>query len=672
MIKTSFDKKKSMPKKLEFEQTKTDEEMFLGGCEVKLDRKLKSGSVLRDELEHRLKSDLDDTLLSQEKLVKHIEQLNKKYRGFRADKTWPYEKAANVGVPATLWLLETILVRAFDVLFGQKKTFIFKAKKKEYIELARQLEDAMDWWAKQVGKLEKTLFSPVMQALKAGTGIVKLDYVRKKRTIVRYATDEEKDDKEIKTFKDKDNNVLVKMPMTVYDGVVLRPIDRADFFISPEAVTIDDAALVGFRFLTTHSSLETKAGQGIYNKEAVEAIVKSDKASPTEVQESRAEQQGKEVPDTLKDQEWIYEIYIKYDVDEDGEPDDVLIHFHKETGRILRTVYNPYFYGFRPLVDIVAYREEYSFDGFGGCMRVESLQDELDSMHNQRLDRMNQINAPMYKIYTGGIENTDYSIYPGKVWMCSSPEHNIEVVQWPEVYPSSFQEEQLVNFYMEKTLGVTPDVMGVPTTERPVFRDTASRLQESAKKFKFLIKNIFGGVEDIGRKTLMMFAQYQPSWAYGMDKKEGDDTTMRYETVDFPMEYLWDSVDIELAASKEDINVELRREKNLQLYELLSDYFTKLMGMAQLLVTPGVPVSLINFVLDVAGVSSKLMKKIVDDTDTVDSDDIVLDMRKSMDMDELVKMQMQGQPQGPGQGPGQGQGMGGPPQGMGPGQGPPR
>ena len=640
-----------MKPKIEFEQTKTDEEMFLGGLPVKLNKKLESGNSLKDTLTLKIKSELEDTLTSQDALVKSIEQINKKYRGYRAKKSYPYPKAANQAIPATLWLIETILVRVFDVIFGQKKAFLFKAKKPEFMEVASGLEDAMDWWAKNVGNLEKALFSPIMQALKVGTGIVKLDYVRKKRTVVMRATDEDILDPETQIYKDKDGNSLVKKPITSFDGVVLRPIDRADFFISPEATSIDDAEMVGFNFLDSHASLKRKAAQKVYDKKAVEAIIKASGAESTEVQQSRSELQGKDVPSELKDREWIQEIYYRFDCDEDGEPDDILIHFHRRTGQILMVLYNQYFYGFRPLVDLVAYREEYSFDGYGGCLRVESMQDELDAIHNQNLDRANQINSPMYKLYTGGIENENYDIYPGKVWMCSSPEHNFETIEWATGYTSRADEEQLINFYMEKTLGVTPDTMGVPTTERPVFRDTASRLQESSKKFKFLINNLFRGINDIGKKVVMMYSQYQPSWEY-QTEGSGDEPVLRYETTDFPQEYLWDCVDICLSASKEDINVDLRREKNLQLYELLGDYFTKLTGMAQFAVAPNVPLSLRSFILEVAGVSAKLMKKIVDDTDTVDSDDIVLDMRKSLDMDELVQaaLMTQAQSQGPQEG----------------------
>jgi hypothetical protein len=160
--------------------------------------------------------------------------------------------------------------------------------------------------------------------------------------------------------------------------------------------------------------------------------------------------------------------------------------------------------------------------------------------------------------------------------------------------------------------------------------------------------------------ALEMFAQYQPRMSY---YEEGG---TQERTIDFPLDYLRDGVSVELMASSELMNTEVRREIDLTLYQLLSDYMTKTMGMVMQAANPGLPQTIRDVLTEGSQIGTRLMKKIVDDFGVKDTDSIVLDATQAIATPPPPPMPMPGMPGmgGPGQGgmpPGMPPGGGGPP-----------
>ena len=150
-------------------------------------------------------------------------------------------------------------------------------------------------------------------------------------------------------------------------------------------------------------------------------------------------------------------------------------------------------------------------------------------------------------------------------------------IRFSDVPPSAFQEESRTISLMDQAVGVTADIMGVPTSDRPVFRETMAHLGESYKKFNYGADNVRGCIVELFYKLFEMFAQYQPSYTY--NTKEGE--VIEEKTVDFPVGAIRDGFNIELYASSDEINQDARREKNMTVYQILKDYMTGIAGMGQ-------------------------------------------------------------------------------------------
>jgi len=645
---------------------KSDIPGFIGELPINLDRTMEDGSDLRDKLSMEIGGWLNDELRNQEKLIEKLAVWDKQYCGKKPEKNHPYPGANNTAIPVTRINTDAIVVRIFDVAWSQKKAYVCNARDEQYIEVAGKLENALDWWQKDVVGLKAKLFSPIMQAVKTGSSFVKLAYVQKNRTQVRYASQAEVAQKVPGLIKFKNKQYGIKKVITHYNGPDVQPISREDFVYSSDATDLDSAFMCGFRFYLREPEVKLRARQGLWYEDAVEKITSPDEISDTKIK--RAETRGIEIKSDEKKKNEIWELWLRYDVDEDGEEDDIVVTFHLKTKTILRATYNPLFMGFRPFVAFTFSPREYSLEGEGTCEIMEKIQEEIDTIHNARLDRLDQINAPMVLVREGSGIDEDFRLAPGltKVTTDELSDNNMPVkfLTFPEVYPSTWAEEKLLVDYGQQALGIGPAALGQPTSERPVARETYQLLQEMNKKFKFGIDNIRDDMGEVGTKAAMLMAQYQPRYSYFT---AGPNGMLQEEALDFPFEFLRDAVGIELTASSELLNVETRRENNLIAYQLMSDYDTKFAGMYQAMLDPGTPPPMKMLLFEVSKQGFKILTEFLDDLGKKDSKSLIPQITPEMLQAAMEQQPPPGPP--PGGPPGQG---GGPPRGGGPPPGVPR
>jgi len=655
-------KKSTKPDKNQtFEDTKQDIDDFMGGVSVNLKKTIKGVSI-KDILEGEIGTLLEEEIENQRPLIEKISLWEKMFQGIR-NKRRPGE--ANIAIPYMRWLIETVVVRIFDVLWGQKKLFVAEPTDPAFYEIRDDIEDALEWWQGDICHLKKKLFSPLMQSAKMGTGAVYMPYVRENRTVVVDYDKTNPEHKDLKQYK-QGNRVLVKPVITKYEGPNVYGISREDLIVSSDAAEIEEAALSGFRKYLSKSQFKSRVKSKMYDqitKADAEVIASGDVLDETKTKRIKASLKN---PDEEKASKVaIWQLNYKFDVDGDGEDDDLVITFHRRTGKILRCIYNECFYGYRNIQTFVGRPVEYSLDGDGMCKILEHLQVEVDTQHNHRLDRMNQINSLMFLRRTNSVRG-NMNMGPWKVIDCDNPQTDLVPVPFHPVYPSTFQEEQLLNQYGQQAVGASPTHMGQQTSERPVARDTLTLIQEANKLFKFIIENYRDELEEMGMRAIEQFAQYNTGYEYKVRiPLSNGKTRMETRNLNLPMSYLRDGVKIKLAVSSEVLNMEVRREIDMALYQLLRDYFTGLVGMAQALTNPQVPQGVKKLLMGVSNIGAKLMKSIVNDFGRKDTDELVADIADFIDKADMVSMPpmppgMPGQPPGP---PGQ-QGPTGQPPGM--------
>lgn len=603
-----------------------------GGRPVNLDRKTAGGKTVREELSAHLKETLDQELKNQEGLVAKLKRWQKLYKSEkRGNRPKPW--MADVSIPVARKISDSIFVRIHDMVWNKVRVFLFRARGQGTPELNAKMaiwERAFNNYIRNdLGLKEKMIF-PTRQAVNSGTGVVKIVYETKNKTIYRYASDEDKLNPATKKYRlPGTKDTVVKEPSIVFRGPNVYPVDRARFVISSDALSIEDAYLVGFSFDKRKKQLETLAAKGIYDKSAVGKLSAS---RPDENAEDRAKAAGTELRKTPYTEPYtLYEIWFRYDVDGDGEEDDIVVTFHRESGEILKAIYNPIFYGYRPFADMKgASQVAYTYDGEGICEIIEVMSEELDSLHNLMLDRMKLCNLPLVFAQAGiGLDN--YELEPGTIKVIDTPmpKESVYLLPQPDITYSIVNEVNWLIGQMDLVCGITPGALGLSTAERPVFKETVTVNEEANKKFKSWTDRARECYREIGFKLLEAFAQYQP--VYEFTDENGIE-----QSVEMPNGNIRDYLDLDLTVSSEEWNMTMRRETELLKYQLLSDYLTKNAGMAQMLTSPGVPSEFKKYLLQADLVGSRAVEKVLENFDDQEKQSQVVSMAKVMDVQKCV------------------------------------
>ena len=633
---------------------------WIGGKPLPLDKKRKGGKTLNDVLSAHISDVLDAARKSQEPLIDKIPKWNKQYESITEDKSFPYVGCSNTSLPYTRQCVNTGMVRSFDALFNKRTIYTAQPKAAWAKDFSVNFEKALDWILKSVVKFFDKLQSPLLQSRKIGTGIVKLTYDHQTRVRYRYATPEEENNKDIEKYAaGKGDKSIVKEVVTSYEGPNIYPVDRADFVISADATSIDDAYLVGMRrkmrkqeLLQQAATIDSLTGKPYYDKEAVTALTNPDGLTAT--MKERIEAQCRDAKLSKYEEPFeVWELWFDFDVDEDGQEDSIVVYWHDGSGLILRGIYNPLFMQFKPFENFAFQPKEFSFDGEGGCKILEKIQVMIDTLENCRMDRLVQINAPMLFIRNGsGLEDLR-SIMPGIVRHVDDLTEDAmrEIVGNTNFFPT-FQEEQLLMEMGRIAMGITPSVMGQSTAERPVAKVESSLIEEANKIFKYQTDIDRRTLGRIAWKLIDIISQYSPKYLY-------HDENGVEQTIEFPAMNLRDGLNIELAASSEIFNSTQRQEQDITKYQMLKDFNTSMAQMLQGILSPNVPPGFKGYLMAQAKVNKKLMEEILQGFEEVNPEGQVVDINKFVKGSDL-------QPPPP-QPPGMGGGPGGPPAG-----GPPR
>ena len=646
------------------DDTRTDDiDTFKAGLDVDLMREMESGNTLRHELSLFLQKLLDTELRNQEERLEDIERWERQYRGIKDDKSFPHPGCANTSIPISRSNVDTIEVRASDALWGKRKTAMIRATNPMMVDQARKIEDAVDWYSRHTLKIKEKFQSPIKEAIKTGTGFIKVGFENKKRERVRYANEAELSDKSITKYKLRGTDQKgVKWVETEYKGPNIYPIKRSDVVFSSDATSVEDAYLFGFKKKLRKPEIMVRERKGDYYKEEVQRLTSPDGKDEIEEQAIESQSKGHEQIEEALEYD-IWELWVRYDVDEEGEEEDIVVTFHKDTGAILRCIYNPIFAGFRPFIAIRFYRSSYTLEGQGVCEILEKLQEEIDTVHNQRLDRITQINAPMTLVRSGsGLDN--FEIEPGKVWVVDDDLEGVlrEVTFSDQTFSNAAEEDRLIS-YADRACGIANVNMGMSESERPVFKETATLLGETNKKFKAGHDYLRGDVTETYYKLLEFFAQYQPTYVYKKKSKGPDGKPFwTSDTVQFPLSNIRDAFEVELTAADEMFDQETRREVNIAIYHMLSEHMTSLAQMAEAITSIEVPSEFKKFLISGAEKQEKIITRILEDFDQKDAEALVLRLEESIDVEKSIMMsadnpqvQQMMQQQGQGQ-PGQGGG----------------
>jgi hypothetical protein len=420
----------------------------------------------------------------------YFERFNDYYRMYRAireDGKQNYAGRAKLYIPYVFATIETIIPR----LVGSKPKIEAVPREANDIEKAKMNNNLFNYqWDEMEMKALLKLW--VKQTLIYGTGIVKLSWLfaeTKKEPVVM---PEEVLGGEIETEVkiDKPNAELV---------------DLFDFYIDPNATTIDDASYIIHRSerdlkelqdnpnYTVPKGLVSQVSEDSYKiqRDAILGLVK-----PKDINSKKIE---------------VLEFWGDYDFGKGKEPALIVV----ANNQLLRAEPNPYAHKQKPFIKMEDTQIPFSFWGIGEVEQMESLQYELNDIRNQRMDNVTLILNRMWKVLKGQVDEEDLVSQAGQIVHVDNMDA-LDAFETPDVTGSAYNEETLVKSDMQLVSGVNDvtagGAQGKGKGEAGVSNQTATGialLQEAGNaRFKYKLDNIEDALVSFGKQLLALNQQF--------------------------------------------------------------------------------------------------------------------------------------------------------------------
>jgi hypothetical protein len=406
----------------------------------------------------------------------------RRYRRARAgeksmeSKEYPYPNSSNVSVPMSLIMAQGTF-GALKGTFSQKIPFWSiksQAKDEEMHKRATVLEKyyriiSESQFDLDLRKKNRTI---LYEGGSLGTCMVKVSWLDKDWF-----------------FKRVENGAKREVTSFLHSGPAVIPLPYEHAIYPEGQESIQDLPWFAQKIPLQKHEIEARKTQGVYDN--LDKVLANPRTEPTDEERDRAASGDKDFDQTEKYD--LYEFYFYYDSDGDGKPSDIIFTIHMDSHTLVKQQYNNL--GWRPFIPFNYFHVPYSVEGRGTCQTVDTLQEEVDGVHNVRNDNMKLANMRMLAVKRTGKMNTKERMRPGKIWWLENPKNDINVVQLGEVYPSSVQEENMLWSYAEKACAMPSIKMGF-ADQTLKSRDTWHGMQTRLGQNDGLFESIKEGLEE--------------------------------------------------------------------------------------------------------------------------------------------------------------------------------
>jgi len=520
------------------------------------------------ELATLVLSDYKAAILDRESWEKRLTEWENQYHGILPEKTEPWEGCANFNVPLTMLGVETLKPRLIQSVLGEDP--IVRAIPTEHTdeERSERTELFLNWQLRsEIEGLEGLVEESAHIFLNPGIVVAKVlqDQERRRKKYVRAfpantplpeifrtifgqdipAVLEKQDRLEWKGHvKDPSGlerdfilkfqflpdaiNVLVDQHSILYEGPRIHLLAPEDF-VAPFKGGGDVQKLpwVAQRLWLTEDQVRRKAETGRFYKDTVLALLEpaptgDDAGTDQGIADTRAQTEGSQpdpATDVTLDQYEFVECYRRWDMDEDGFEEEIIVWVspHLE-GRVFGWDYldNAFAHGRRPYRVGRYLRLPQRFYGLSFPEVVRDVQDEINTMHNMRVDAGTIQNTP------GGFFRASTTMPPQTIrakpgdWVPLQVEdlrRDILYHQWNGTPIFGQNEEALLYQYFERLTGLTDLALGRQPNRVGATRTasgTAALLSEAGLRFKTSMEAFQQFWVDIFSDVLALDQQYLP------------------------------------------------------------------------------------------------------------------------------------------------------------------
>ena len=461
-----------------------------------------------EELYAKYSEQLDDARRYFETQTKpRLDRSYKLYISYIGDRAKQIKKwQSNIFVPYTHGVVETLMPRILDA----RPEFTVQGRTQDDQDKASKLQSLQDYtW--EVSKMDKTAESVTRASLVYGAGFMQVSWKKDKRKHKFLST---KDiSKKKYTWKEKEQ--------VFYDAPTAEWVDNYDLWYDPHNVRHEEKEYWFKRLILTENSLKNRYPMA--DKKRLKMALESGAGDLTDYGKVRLEVR------LTHDKIYKGADHAGSTIDTYGEThsqkDDAIIKMHEvfEWWRPLDDEYgvwvngvpilkgssipNPYDFKEAPFIQIPYLKIPGEYEGYGLPIILESPQMMLNMIKNQRLDATTLNIHKMWIVNPlANINKEELVTRPFGIIYSTDP-NGAREVEFSDVKPSAYREEELLKADMRYSAGVDDFSMGAGGGASSATE--VRHLRESTlERVRLFVNHMGDGFADVMRFWTAMYRQF--------------------------------------------------------------------------------------------------------------------------------------------------------------------
>lgn len=533
-----------------------------------------------------LYNSIDGALADRSQLDLNLDYYNKMYEMEVGQRDFPWPNAANVFVPLIPTQVDTLAARLTATVFPPR-LFLVNGNTDAAAQFQHEVERYYNAELARHGWTEK-FYQGMHLGLRDGTAIMEVLWkkVTRKRKVVQATP--LLDDETGSPVPDPENpdqpamtTQVVEVDFEEFNDVELAPVELRDFLLMPAWQTsIEDATAVARKLYLDEPTLRAMVKAGVLYKDAVEQALEMTTVGQSEMPEDRqgvssyelagninvAVEEGSPTSDDnrMKGPLIVWRVHSRqYDLDGDGVPEENVFWVHDRSQLLLGHGVYEYWHGKRPFEALAPIPRLNRFYGFSVCERLRPIQEEINAIHNQRLDALTLgITPPIRMDPDIKDDNAKMSWGPANTYYAK--EGQIGVVNYTPVTSESYQEEAALNALADKLIGQSGAMTGGMNSGRRSAKEVTASMQSAgvrqdlmAARIRQWLKNIFWQIHHLKLQ-------------YGPDNMVSDvGSSGKPERLQLPKAKLAQDYDLSISGMGGPVDKQGRQQSMLFLYSLL-------------------------------------------------------------------------------------------------------
>ncbi len=370
----------------------------------------------------------------------------------------------------------------------------------------------------------------------------------------------------------------------------LVPIRLEDFLTRPYwGGDIQRAPWIAHKIHFMRHELLERQNSGIFNN--VDIILNGPSNELDENREKSLDRGGLDFNKTSEPSVYdVYEVYFYWDVDGNGIEEDLVAWVDVITGTFLRVEFNSL--GIRPIVRMPYFERPDELYAIGTGWMVENLQDEIDALHNMRIDGTHISMLQMFVSRRGSGLGPNEEFRPLKHIIVDDPLADFTVIKFPDLGYGTLQAELMTKEYADRVTGSADAMMGFESKAagtRATSSGTQFLAQQGSRIFNAISESVEDAYGEIGQVVVFQIIKNKALIINDLDKLVSSEHIESLKEVlnmsvgDIPTTFKF-KVETTQAEKTEDA----RRQSILTLFQLYSMGGEKLIGLAATIFNPNI------------------------------------------------------------------------------------